>query len=41
MLHVIHQIQRRWPSQAHRVVPGLLLLLSAALLAAGAGLSLL
>ena len=40
MLHVIHQIQRRWPSQAHRVVPGLLLL-SAALHAAGAGLSLL
>ncbi|SDQ52309.1 hypothetical protein SAMN05428982_1440 [Pseudoxanthomonas sp. CF385] len=40
MLHVIHQIQRRWPSQAHRVVPGLLLL-SVALLALGAGLSLL
>ncbi|HEV7270121.1 hypothetical protein [Pseudoxanthomonas sp.] len=40
MLHVIHQIQRRWPSQAHRVVPTLLVL-SAALLALGAGLSLL
>ena len=40
MLHVIHQIQRRAPSQAHRVAPALLLL-SVALLAAGAGLSLL
>ena len=40
MLHVIHQIQRRVPSQAHRVAPALLLL-SVALLAAGAGLSLL
>jgi hypothetical protein len=40
MLHVIHQVQRRWPSHAHRVAPGFLLL-SAALLAAGVGLSLL
>ena len=40
MLHVIHQIQRRWPSQAHRVVPGLLFL-SVALFVVGAGLSLL
>ena len=40
MLHVIHQIQRRWPSHAHRVVPAVLLL-SVALLVAGAGLSLL
>ena len=40
MLHVIHQIQRRVPSQAHRAAPALLLL-SVALLAAGAGLSLL
>jgi len=39
MLHVIHQIQRHWPSQAHKVVPGLLIL-SVALLALGAGLSL-
>ena len=40
MLHLIHQIQRRWPSQADNVAPGLLLL-SVALLALGAGLSLL
>ncbi|CAN4279924.1 MULTISPECIES: hypothetical protein [unclassified Pseudoxanthomonas] len=40
MLHVIHQIQRRWPSQAHKVIPALLIL-SVALLALGAGLSLL
>ena len=40
MLHVMHQIQRRWPSQAHRVIPALLLL-SVALLAADTGLSLL
>ena len=40
MLHVIHQIQRRWPSQAHRIVP-VALLLSVALLALGTGLSLL
>jgi len=40
MLHEMHQIQRRRPSQAHRVIPALLLL-SVALLAAGTGLSLL
>jgi len=40
MLHVIHQLQRRWPSQAHRVAP-IALFLSAALLAFGIGLSLL
>lgn len=40
MLHVIRQIQRRWPTHADRVVPGLLFL-SVALLILGAGLSLL
>lgn len=40
MLHVIQLIQRRWPTQAHRIVPTLLLA-SVALLALGGGLSLL
>ena len=40
MLHVIKQIQRRWPMQAHRITLTLLLV-SVALLALGTGLSLL
>ena len=40
MLHVIQQIQRRWPTQAHRIAPAVLLV-SVALLALGSGLSLL
>ena len=40
MLHLIQQLQRRWPQQAHRIVPALLLA-SVALLALGSGLSLL
>ena len=39
MLHVIKQIQRRWPAHAHGITCGLLLL-SVALLALGSGLSL-